>query len=79
VVRVLRFPDHHAYGEADVRALAAAAAEAPLVTTEKDLVKLARHPALAGIRALRVGLEVDDGEALVDRLLAPAEVASRAD
>jgi len=82
VTRHLRFPDHHRYGAEDVRAIAAAAREAPLVTTEKDLVKLERHGALSGLRALRVALEVDDGEALVADLVAAwqpdGQVASRA-
>jgi len=75
VVRTLAFPDHHAYGPADVAPIAAAAAEGRLVTTEKDLVKLERLSGLPPLVALRVGLEVVDGGALVDRLLAGPEVA----
>ena len=49
-----------------------------MVTTEKDLVKLAEFPALSSIRALRVQLEVEDGETLLDLLLRDgAQVASR--
>ena len=40
-----------------------------MVTTEKDLVKLAEFPALSALCALRVQLEVKDGEALLDLLL----------
>jgi tetraacyldisaccharide 4'-kinase len=68
VVRHLVFPDHHAYGVADVDAVARAARDGMLITTEKDLVKLAGQPGLAALRALRVSLEVDDGERLLDVL-----------
>lgn len=64
----LVFPDHHAYGAADVAAIARAARGGTLVTTEKDLVKLAGTPGLDGLRALRVGLVVEDGDRLVDLL-----------
>jgi tetraacyldisaccharide 4'-kinase len=57
--------------------IAEAARDDLVVTTEKDLVKLRAWPALETIRALRVELEVDDGDALVD-LLVP-EVASPLD
>ena len=67
VERMLRFPDHHAYRAADAARIAAAAGEGFVVTTEKDLVKLGRIP---GLRAVRVSLEVDDAERLVDLLLA---------
>jgi len=77
----LAFPDHHAYDAASVARVRAAAGAAgrPIVTTEKDLVKLARHPTAAGlvVRAVRIGVEVEDGERLVDLLLAPGEVALR--
>jgi tetraacyldisaccharide 4'-kinase len=69
VVRdTLRFPDHHVYGTDDVVAVAQAARAATLVTTEKDLAKLGGAPGLESLRALRVSLEVDRGEALVDLL-----------
>jgi tetraacyldisaccharide 4'-kinase len=69
VVRgLLRFPDHHAYGARDVARLAAAASEGLVVTTEKDLVKLGQFPALAEVRALRVSLEVEEGDTLVELL-----------
>jgi tetraacyldisaccharide 4'-kinase len=69
VAEVLSFPDHHAYGPADVDRLCAAAARGTLVTTEKDLVKLTRLPGLPPLLALRVVLEVEEGERLVDRLV----------
>ena len=69
VVReALHFPDHHAYDRGDVAAIARAAHAATLVTTEKDLAKLGDVPQLVGLRALRVGLEVERGDALVDLL-----------
>ena len=65
---VLRFPDHHAYTAADARRIAAAARAGRLVTTEKDLAKLERFPGLEALIALRVELEVEDEEALLDLL-----------
>ena len=68
VVRRLFFPDHHAYGDADVAAMSRAAQAGLLVTTEKDLVKLAGRAGAEHVRALRVSLEVDDGDRLLDVL-----------
>ncbi len=68
VRQVVHFPDHHAYQPGDAARLAATAGDAPLVTTEKDLVKLEGYPVLAALRALRVTLEVEDGDALLDLL-----------
>ena len=48
------FPDHHAFTDADARALTEKAARlgAVLVTTEKDWVRIdAAHPALAALKA----------------------------
>jgi tetraacyldisaccharide 4'-kinase len=70
VAATVTFADHHAYDAADAARLAAEAGVLPIVTTEKDLVKLARFPALRDLRALRVELEVDDGERLLDVLTA---------
>lgn len=72
VQRLLSFPDHHTYDASDAREIAAALREALVVTTEKDLVKLGRFPDLHALRALRVALEVENGEALLDLLTAPA-------
>ena len=71
VRRLLRFPDHHRYTSSDVAAIGAAAAGDPLVTTEKDLVKLAGFTALDTLRALRVALEVEETETLLDLLTQP--------
>lgn len=71
VRRELRFPDHHAYDAGDVAALLAARPDGLLITTEKDLVKLAARAELGAplaLRALRVALEVDEAERLVDLL-----------
>ncbi|MBT9289440.1 tetraacyldisaccharide 4'-kinase [Prosthecodimorpha staleyi] len=78
------FPDHHAYSEGEARRLLveAAALGAELVTTEKDIVRLAgfRSGARAELAArtavLTVDLAIDDPAALVlalDRLLGPVQ------
>ena len=70
------FADHHAYAEADVRALRSEAAEAGadvLVTTEKDWVKLAPLATMAepGLPVWRVDVEIqfsrDDHERMLLR------------
>lgn len=79
VATVLR-RDHHRYDAGDLREIAAAASSADLVvTTEKDLVKLGSVPGMVGpLRALRIELLMDDGDALADRVAslsrAPAPV-----
>jgi tetraacyldisaccharide 4'-kinase len=70
VRRHVVFPDHHRYASIDVAALVTASAEGRLVTTEKDLVKLAELPGLRALHALRVELVVERPDALVDLLLA---------
>ncbi|MCW5892592.1 MAG: tetraacyldisaccharide 4'-kinase [bacterium] len=67
VVATLAFPDHHAYGPADLAAIGAVAARGRLVTTEKDLVKLG-GAGLPGLCALRIGVAVADPAALLARL-----------
>jgi tetraacyldisaccharide 4'-kinase len=58
VVETRSFPDHHAFSEADARALldAAARAGAQLVTTEKDYVRLTQDE--AGLASLRAACRV---------------------
>ncbi len=68
VVRLLGFPDHHAYDDADTAAIAAAAGDGLLVATEKDYVKLAGRSGLESLRALRVSLDVSDEARLLDVL-----------
>ena len=79
VVGFRAFPDHHAYGAADLAALAALAAEGRadlVVTTLKDLVKVRRGD-LGGVRvvAVEVALVVREGE---DELEATVLLAARA-
>ncbi|HXV91169.1 MAG TPA: tetraacyldisaccharide 4'-kinase [Gemmatimonadales bacterium] len=76
-VRLEAFPDHHAYGAADVARLVRAAAAADyLMVTEKDAVKLhARWPADAGeplVGHLEVNWETQGGavRGALDRVLA---------
>jgi tetraacyldisaccharide 4'-kinase len=68
---LVRFPDHHAYTERDLREIAAAAGGRMIVTTEKDLVKLERFPAADAFTALQVSLEVENADALVTLLALP--------
>ena len=63
----MQFPDHYNYSARDWQNINRAAREVDLiVTTEKDLVKLARFPfAREKLLALRVEMAVENGEALV--------------
>jgi tetraacyldisaccharide 4'-kinase len=73
----LAFPDHHPYGAADgARIVAATAGTRSVITTEKDLVKLARLPQADAMRlhGVRIGVAVADGERLVDLLLGDLRV-----
>jgi tetraacyldisaccharide 4'-kinase len=74
VTERIELPDHHAYGAEDLAHIRAATAERghSIVTTEKDLVKLARLPDAAALRlhAVRVEVAIEDGERLIDTLLA---------
>jgi tetraacyldisaccharide 4'-kinase len=75
VVERLRFPDHHPYAARDLARIreAAAGRGRVVVTTEKDLVKLARFEDgdALGLYALRIEVAIEAGERLVDVLLAP--------
>jgi tetraacyldisaccharide 4'-kinase len=64
------FRDHHSYNAADAAMLLRdAGTRASIVTTEKDLVKLARlMPADAPLQAVRIDLELDGGDALLGRV-----------
>ena len=71
VIATRDFPDHHAYSPDEIMSLidTAAAANALLVTTEKDAVRL--PPAARDmVKVLRVVLEWQDDDAL-DKLLEP--------
>jgi tetraacyldisaccharide 4'-kinase len=62
-VELLAFPDHHEYGPGDVEKIRRAAAGRPVVATEKDAVKLARHAgSLPDVRVLALAVEVEVGE-----------------
>ena len=70
-VKVRVFPDHHDYSEADVRAIAEEAAGRPIVTTEKDSVKLVRFAnALPDARVLGLRLDWEAGEDIVRQRIA---------
>lgn len=71
----LEFPDHHVYTHEDWKRIAYRSREVDLVvTTEKDLVKLERFPfAKEKLVAVRVSMEVEDGERLVDSVVAAIE------
>jgi tetraacyldisaccharide 4'-kinase len=65
VVGQLAYRDHHRYTESDGRAIRALsdAAGAPIVTTEKDLVKLERFPfAPDSLYALRLEVVMDEAD-----------------
>jgi tetraacyldisaccharide 4'-kinase len=69
-VDFLEFPDHHAYTSEDWKAIASRARDLDLVvTTEKDLVKLGELPfAREKLVAVRVAMEIEDGERLLARI-----------
>jgi tetraacyldisaccharide 4'-kinase len=73
VAERIELPDHHAYAAEDLARLRAATAEGgrSVVTTEKDLVKLARlaDPASLRLHAVRVEVAIEDGERLIETLL----------
>lgn len=68
VVGFTDFPDHHPFGDGELRALRrqAAAAGAWLITTEKDRM---RCPDGLPVAVVRLGVEVLEGQELLDRLL----------
>jgi tetraacyldisaccharide 4'-kinase len=78
LVHVLEYPDHHPYDARDWHAIAAAAKDVDLiVTTEKDLVKLEAFPFARGkLVALRLGVEVEDADALVTQVIGDAAEAA---
>jgi len=75
LVGVFDYPDHHAYTNSDWQAIVNAMreADAVVVTTEKDLVKLERFPfprdTLYALR-LEVTMEAADARALDEMILA---------
>ena len=66
--KFLGYRDHHRYRPSDVAGIAAAAGSLPVLTTEKDLVRLpGRVP--FDVKALRVGVEFLAGWDALSRLL----------
>jgi tetraacyldisaccharide 4'-kinase len=74
VVETQSYPDHHRFGEAEMRRLAAKAARSDLtlVTTEKDWVRIATDSALSSfapkVASLAVRIAFDD-EASLERMI----------
>ena len=68
VARVVAFRDHHPYGARDIRNIAAAAGGLPVVTTEKDLVRLPGELPFR-VCALRVAVEFLSGWDSLSRLV----------
>lgn len=68
VRKFLAYGDHHRYRQKDIEEIAAAASGLPVVTTEKDLVRL---PAALpfDVKALRVGVAFLDGWQELSRFL----------
>lgn len=69
-----RFPDHHRYGEGDVRWMARDIEEGwTIVTTEKDLVKAGRlFSPRADLVALRIDFDLPGIDSLLDLIGGPA-------
>ncbi|MGH7767352.1 MAG: tetraacyldisaccharide 4'-kinase [Candidatus Binatia bacterium] len=67
IVDTVEFPDHHRYTTRDWQRINRAAHNADMIlTTEKDIIKLARFPfAKERLMALRVEMAVENGAALV--------------
>ena len=76
----LEFPDHHDYTLDDWKKIANRSRGLDLVvTTEKDLVKLERFPfAKDKLAAVRVSMEIEGGERLVDSVAAAIDQRRRA-
>jgi tetraacyldisaccharide 4'-kinase len=71
IVETLEFSDHHSYTARDWQQISRMARLVDLIiTTEKDILKLTRFPfAKDKLLALRVALEVENGDALVDGIV----------
>ncbi len=71
IVDILEYPDHHDYTATDWQRINRVGRIAELIlTTEKDIIKLARFPfAKDKLLALRVEMVVENGDALVTALL----------
>jgi tetraacyldisaccharide 4'-kinase len=70
-VELLAFPDHHEYRADEVAALSELAAGRPILTTEKDAVKLGAFSSLlADVRVLTLEVVVEEDEAGLRRAVA---------
>jgi tetraacyldisaccharide 4'-kinase len=71
IADTMEFSDHYDYTSRDWQEINRAARDLDLiVTTEKDLVKLARFPFPKGkLMALRVAMQIEDGEKLIDTVI----------
>ena len=80
IVRTLEFPDHHFYTIADWQEINRMARLVDLiVTTEKDILKLNRFPfARDKLLALRVVMTVEDGDTLINGIVAKIRTATGA-
>ena len=80
IVETLEFPDHHTYCARDWQQISRMARLADLIiTTEKDILKLTCFPfAKDKLLALRVALDVENGDALVDGIIEKIHAARAA-
>ncbi len=79
IVETLEFPDHYTYTPRDWQQISRMGRLVDLIiTTEKDILKLTRFPfAKDKLMALRVAMEVVNGDALVAAIVAKIEAARR--
>ena len=71
IVEAIEFPDHHYYSSRDWQRINREARNAEMIiTTEKDMLKLVRFPFAKGkLLALRVGMAVENGTALIQAVV----------
>lgn len=69
VAQTLTFPDHHGYDGADVDRIRKVARGRPIVTTEKDWVKLHDHLDAGSVWVLHQVVEIEQGGAVLDEML----------
>ena len=79
IVETLEFPDHYSYAARDWQQISRMARLVDLIiTTEKDILKLTRFPfAKDKLLALRVAMEVENGDRLVAAIVEKIEAARR--
>jgi tetraacyldisaccharide 4'-kinase len=79
IVETLEFPDHYSYTARDWQQISRMARLVDLIiTTEKDILKLTRFPfAKDKLLALRVAMEVENGDRLVAAIVEKIEAARR--